>query len=445
MDFERIKDILRDEAAKRAVAEYEIFFTESKSVSTETLENEISSFASGTGAGVNFRCVREGHMGSASTELFTEEELRELVARAYANAGVIENNDVAVIFSGSDKYEECRRASCEMPSAADVKALALDMQKRTYSESELVSDGTQSGVFAETERYELVNSNGLNLSHTVSLAGAFVQAVVSREDEAQEAFDFCLGLDSAESLSKSAVDIAISKLGASEIPSGKYDVIIDGKQMRAMLSAFASAFSGKNALLELSLLAGKEGEMIASECVTLVDDPLGECNPVPTPFDGEGVATFEKNVIEDGVLKTLLYDIATAHKANKATSANGQRGSYSEQVHIAPFCIYIKGGELTDEELIKRMGDGIYVTELKGLHAGANSVTGDFSIESAGYLVEDGKISKAVKGFTVAGNFFTLLKDIKAVGAKVKFGLPSGFTTYGAPSVYLTDMSIAGQ
>ncbi len=445
MNFERIKEILCDEAERRDIAQYEIFFTESKSVSTETLENEISSFASGTGAGVNFRCVRDGHMGSASTELFTEDELRGLVARAYANAGVIENNDVAVIFSGSDKYAECRQSTCEMPSAASVKALALDIQKRTYDENELVTDGTQSGVFAEAQRFELVNSNGLNLSNSVSLKGAFVQAVVSRDGEAQEAFDFSLGIDGAESISKKAVSEAISKLGASDVVSGKYDVIIDGKQMRAMLSAFASAFSGKNALLGLSLLAGKEGERVAAECVTLVDDPLGELNPVPTPFDGEGVATFEKNVIERGVLKTLLYDIATAHKADKTTSANGQRGSYSEQVHIAPFCFYIKGGELTDEELMGKMGDGIYVTELKGLHAGANSVTGDFSIESAGYLVEGGKKTKAVKGFTVAGNFFTLLNDIKAVGSEVKFGLPSGFTTFGSPSVYLTDMSIAGQ
>ena len=445
MNFERIKEILRDEAERSEIAQYEIFFTESKSVSTETLENEISSFASGIGAGVNFRCVRDGHMGSASTELFEENELRGLVARAYANAGVIENNDVAVIFGGSDKYAECRSASVEMPSAASVRELALDIQKRTYDESELVSDGTQSGVFAQTERYELVNSNGLSLSNTVSLTGAFVQAVVSREDEAQEAFEFSLGFDGSEKLSKKAVDNAISKLGASEIPSGKYEVVIDGRQMRAMLSAFSSAFSGKNALLGLSLLAGKEGERVAAECVTLIDDPLGENNPVPTPFDGEGVATFEKNVIERGVLKTLLYDIATAHKADKTTSANGQRGSYSEQVHIEPFCFYIKGGELTDEELLSNMGNGIYVTELKGLHAGANSVTGDFSIESAGYLVEDGRITKAVKGFTVAGNFFSLLKDIKAVGSEVKFGLPSGFTTFGSPSVYLTDMSIAGQ
>ena len=92
-----------------------------------------------------------------------------------------------------------------------------------------------------------------------------------------------------------------------------------------------------------------------------------------------------------------------------------------------------------------RMGDGLYVTELKGLHAGANAVTGDFSIESAGYLVKDGRIAGAIKGFTIAGNFFELLKSISDVSSNVKFGMPSGFTTYGAPNVLVSQMSVAGK
>ena len=145
------------------------------------------------------------------------------------------------------------------------------------------------------------------------------------------------------------------------------------------------------------------------------------------------------------MLKTLLYDLSVAHKAGVTTTGNGQRGSYAQQVNIAPFTFYIKGGELSDEELLGRMGDGIYVTELKGLHAGANAVTGDFSIESAGYLVEGGKKTKAVKGFTIAGNFFDMLKGIEAVARDVKFGLPSGFTTFGSPDVFLGQMSVAGE
>ncbi|MBQ9113109.1 MAG: TldD/PmbA family protein [Clostridia bacterium] len=444
MYFENAKDILVREALAAGLDEYEIYYTGSSQISTETLKDEISSFSGGSGSGISFRCIVDGHMGVAATELFEENELRSLVRRAIDNATVIENDDLAIIFGGSEKYSKTDSAEFEMPETAYIKELALGVQAKTYAESDLVTDGTQSGVFAEINRFELVNSKGLRLSNTVGLGGVFVQAVINRDGEAQEAFDFSLGFDKAEALSATAVKEAISKLGAEDVPSGKYRIIIDGKQMRSMLSAFSSVFSGKNALLGLSLLKGKEGERIAADCVTLCDDPMKEGSPVQTPFDGEGVATYKKNVIENGILKTLLYDLSVAHKAGVATTGNGQRGSYAQQVNIAPFTFYIKGGELTETQLLERMGDGIYVTELKGLHAGANAVTGDFSIESAGYLVENGKKTKAVKGFTIAGNFFDLLKGIEAVADNVKFGLPSGFTTFGSPDLLLGQMSVAG-
>ncbi len=444
MNFEQLKSILESEAKAQGLCEYEIYFTDSNSVSTETLGDEISSFSGGVSAGVSFRCIVDGHIGNASTELFEENELKSLVARAKSNAGVIESDSPAIIFHGSEKYESVDNGEHTMPDASYIKELALDIQGRTYGASELVTDGTQSGVFAEINRYELANSKGLRLSNTVSAKGVFVQAVVSRDGEAQEAFDFSLGFDGTEWLSAKTADEAISKLGAADVPSGKYKIVIDGRQMRSLLSTFCSVFSGKNALLGLSLLAGKEGEPIASECVTLVDDPMPVGSTVKAPFDGEGVATYKKNVIENGVLKTLLYDLAYAQKAGVQSTANGQRGSYASQVNIAPFCFYIKEGTLSESELLLQTGNGIYVTELKGLHAGANAVTGDFSIESAGFLIENGRLTRAVKGFTVAGNFFELLKSIEAVSDKVKYGIMSGFTNFGSPDVALGEMSVAG-
>ena len=445
MNFEIAKEILVKAAKDAGLCEYEIYYTDSSQISTETLKDEISSFSGGSGAGISFRCIVDGHMGVAATELFEESELTALVKRAMDNASVIENSDLAVIFGGSESYNETTMPPFEMPETAYLKDLALSVQEKTYRSSPLVTDGTQSGVFAEINRFEIVNSKGLHLTNTVGVGGVFVQSVINKDGEAQEAFDFCLGYDDAHKLSAATTEQAISKLGAADVPSGKYNIILDGKQMRAMLSAFSSVFSGKNALLGLSLLKGKEGQRIAADCVTLCDDPLMEGSSVQTPFDGEGVATYKKNVIENGVLKTLLYDLSVAHKAGVTTTGNGQRGSYAQQVNIAPFTFYIKGGELSDEELLGRMSDGIYVTELKGLHAGANAVTGDFSIESAGYLVEGGKKTKAVKGFTIAGNFFDMLKGIEAVAKDVKFGLPSGFTTFGSPDVFLGQMSVAGE
>ena len=95
--------------------------------------------------------------------------------------------------------------------------------------------------------------------------------------------------------------------------------------------------------------------------------------------------------------------------------------------------------------MFARLKDGIYITELKGLHAGADAVTGDFSIDSEGFMVRDGRICEAVRSFTVAGNFFDLLKKIEAVGDRVYFGIPAGFTVYGSPDVLLRKMSIAGK
>lgn len=447
MEFQKIKEVLVAEADRAGLSEYEIYFMESGSMSAETLKDEISSFSSGVRGGVSFRCIVNGRLGSAATELMEENEMRELVERAVRNAGVIESDDPVIFYDGDEAYATPTRSDIEAPDAAKIKAVALDIQKKTYEQSEFITDGTQSGVFTTTLRRELVNSHGLNLSDEYHACGAYAQAVIEKDGEAQDDFDCCLGLAESEleKLSENAVNDALAKVGAMEIDSGKYDIIIQGKQMRSLLSTFSSVFSAKSAQLGLSLLRGKEGSVIAGDAVTLIDDPMRENYPAQATFDGEGVATKKKAVIENGVLTTLLYDLSTAEKAGKKSTGNGQRKSYASPVSISPYSFYLAGGDLSEDDLKARLGDGIYLTELKGLHAGANDVTGDFSIESAGFLVKDGKISHAVKSFTVAGNFFDLLKNIEALSDTVHFDASTGFTSYGSPDVLVRNMSVAGK
>ena len=447
MRFDDVKEILIAEADKMGLDSYEVYYMESSDVSAETLKDEISSFSSGTRGGVCFRCIVDGHIGNASSELFEAEEMKALVARAVENAKNIESEDKAILFGGSEKYARVNPPHVADLSAAELKRLALDIQSNTYKVSKYVTEGTQSSVFTSKIKTELMNSKGLRLSNSVAINGAFVQSVVQKDGESQDGFDWALGLDGDElmALSASATQKALSKIGAVEVESGKYDVIISGKKMGDLISSFASAFSAKRAQLGMSRLRGKEGEVVASDIITLVDDPMREDCPMQTPFDGEGVATYKKNVIENGVLTTLLYDLSTADKAGVESTGNGQRISYSNSVGIAPYSFYIKSGEHGLEEMLENMGDGLYVTEFKGMHAGCNAVTGDFSIESAGYLVRDGKICEAVRAFTVAGNFFELLREIEDLSDNVYFGMPSGFTSYGAPDVFVRNMSVAGK
>jgi len=447
MKFEDIKQTVFDAASELGLTEYELFYTSDSSVSAETLKNEISAFAYGVSGGACFRCVVDGKMGSASSELITPEEMRAIVKRAEANARIIESDDPAIIFEGSSSYEKTNMPEIKIPGAAEIKEKALKMQENTYGVSELVTDGTQSYVFSGESEFRLINSKGLDLENKYKTVGAYVQAVINRDGESEESFESTdkLDDDTTLALSKKAVDGAIAKLGAKEVESGKYDVIFSSKQTRALLSTFSSVFSGRSAQLGLSLLAGKEGQKIASDCVTIVDDPRREGCAAQTSFDGEGVATYRKTVIENGVLNTLLYDLTSAMKAGRESTANGQRSVYAEPVTIAPYSFYIEGGKKTFEELCATVKDGIYITALKGLHAGANAVTGDFSIDSEGFRIRDGKIAEAVKSFTVAGNFFELLKSVEDISSEVTFGLPSCFTSYGAPEILVRNMSIAGK
>ena len=442
MNFSEIKDIIISACIKHGIEEYEVYYTVGEDISAETLKQEVSAFSSGESAKVYFRCLVDGHMGYASSSYFDADELEDLVLRAADNAKIIENNDVVVIFKGSESYAKTTAPEPAAIEAAELKKCALELQKATYAVDSAVVDGTQSIAISFKNEMYLYNSHGLELSNRVGMSGCYVAAVVNKDGEARDNFEFAENIysDDAKKLPAKAVQGALDKIGATEIPTGKYNVVIDGTQMRSLLSAFSSAFSAKNALLGMSRLAGKEGQKIAADIVTITDDPMREGCPVQTNFDDEGVATYKKTVVENGVLKTMLYDLTTAIKTGKETTGNGRRGG-----NIAPYNFGICAGSETLDELFAKAGDGIYVTGVKGLHAGANAITGDFSVESEGFIIKDGKKAGPVKSFTIAGNFFNMLMEIDSLSNEVKWGIPGGFTVFGSPDVLVKNMSIAGK
>ena len=215
--------------------------------------------------------------------------------------------------------------------------------------------------------------------------------------------------------------------------------------MRSLLSVFSSAFSAKAVMDGMSRLKGQEGEKIAADIVTITDDPQREGESAGTNFDAEGVATHRKSVVEAGVLKTFLHNRETALAMGKETTANASKAGYSSPIGIRPYSFAIEPGDKTQDELFALAGEGIYITSFSGLHAGANPVSGDFSLQSAGFMIRDGKKCEAVKSFTLAGNFFELLKSIAAIGDKLERGLSSGLTGFCSPDVFVPEMSVAGK
>ena len=242
-----------------------------------------------------------------------------------------------------------------------------------------------------------------------------------------------------------AVNAAKEKL-VGQVPQTQVcPVVFTGEAMSDLLATFSGVFSSEAAQKGLSRLAGQEGSVIAAPVVTLVDDPFYKESPMPMPFDAEGYPTSRKNVIAGGKLETLLYNLKTAAVAGKTTTGNASKAGYDGTVVVSPFTMYLEAGEYSQEDLLKKAGNGVCITSLGGLHAGANPITGDFSLQSQGYLIENGEKTVHVKSFTVAGNFYDLLKNITALSSTVELPRAFGKTAFGSPWVLVENLSIAGK
>lgn len=446
-NFDKLKKALILAAEQAGIEKYEIYYQNVNEISSETLKNELSNFSFGNTGGICFRCIVNGKMGYSSTELMQEDEMHELVRRAAINACFIESQSNGIIFPGSKSYGTKTSEYRALPDVAVLKENAMELQRQNYLQGEHVTDGTQAVTMAYEIETVICNSEGLNLSNKASMSGGYSYIIINKDGEPSYGIKFAKGCDinQLKTIPKQAYEIALSKLNAGEVETGTYDIIISGEQMRSLLSAFWTVFSSKSVRLGTSLLVNKTGESIASECVTISDDPFDPNCPIQTTFDAEGVAVYKKDIVKNGVLKTFLYNLSEAELAHVDSTANAYKASYADTVGIHPYCFSINPGKYELEELFGIMENGIYITETKGLHAGTNSATGDFSIECAGFIVKNGQKMGAVKSFTISGNFYELLKNITHIENKLEYGIPGGLNVFASPSVLVKNISVAGK
>lgn len=448
MEFQAFKEAVIAAAKEQGIAEYELYYRTSESTSVETFRHEIKEFSGSLDGGVCFRCIVDGKMGYASTEELSAEQAASIVARAAENARILETEEKVFLGKGGETYEKLELTPYALPTVQELTEKSLEADQALYAADPAVIDGTSAGAMIGRSAIAIYNSNGLDLSYENQMAVVVVAPVVSNGKEMTDSHEIKRGafseLDLQELVSKSVTD-AKSKLDADVAPTGAYPVVLSPRAMSSLLATFSGIFSSENTQKGLSRLDGKEGEKIAADIVTLVDDPFYKDSAMPIHFDAEGSPTHTKNVIENGELTTLLYNLKTAAVAGKKTTGNASKASYAADVGISPFTMYLAPGDLTEEALLQKAGNGVYITFFGGLHAGANPITGDFSLQSAGYMIENGVKTKAVKSFTVAGNFYTLLNQITALSDKVELPGFGGMTAFGSPTVLAEGLTIAGK
>jgi len=245
------------------------------------------------------------------------------------------------------------------------------------------------------------------------------------------------GLESPESVGRIAAERALRRLNARKVSTQKVPVIFEPRTAGQLLGDIFGAVNGSAIYRHASFLAGKLGEKIASDALTVIDDATIPGLFGTTPFDDEGVASRRTMVIERGVLKSYLLNTYSARKLDLKTTGNASRG-ITGNAGIGPGNFFIEAGALPPAEIIASVPSGLYVTELIG--GGANTVTGDYSSGAAGLWIENGKLTYPVSEITIAGSMQHMLQGIEQVGADLEFR-----GSIAAPTILIREMTISGQ
>lgn len=450
MKYKTFKDKVFAYAAKKGV-QVELYYMEGNSFSASVYEGEIDTYSLSDTLGVGLRAFKDDCVGNAYSEVLDEKSVKMLVDSALDNAGIsgVQQYEKPY-FNKNDLYKSVKTydASVEQVTVKKKIDMAKALEKAVLTNKDILRVQNCT-IQTAVHRMHLSNTLGLDLSDEKSSAIMYVSPIAKRGEWINNGFAYEAGIGMSaldvERIKEKGINEALKYYGAKQIESGVYNVIFDKETMATMLQSFSSIFSSDAAQKGISLLKGRESEKIASEVLTIVDDPHIPGAFGSDSFDGEGVPTYKKNIIEKGVLNTLLYNTKTAAKAGIRSTGNAGRTGIIPYITVSANNCYIKKGMHTLEDIIYEAQDGVYITDLMGMHAGTNAASGDFSLLARGFIIEKGKLGAPIEQITVSGNFYTMIKDIKDVSDDIKFILPSDSGVFGSPDVLVGVLNIAGK
>ena len=430
-------------AKEAGLEEVELYISENHTLNISLFHGEVDNYSDNNGYSILARGLINGKCGSAACDVWNAEKAKYLIKEMVANAKVIENDDPIFIFKGSEKYKKVNTFNKDLEKVTSTQAIndLLTLEKACREIDPRVVEIAEVQYSQTSKKVTLVNSNGLNLVQKNNYFYFFGVAVAKQGEQTKSGYDLFFENDyskfNAKELAKKIVEQTVSQLGGEACKSDKYKAVLNQDVVTALVKYFISHTSAEEVQKKSSAFAGKVGQKIASKKVTIEDKPLQK-NAFARWFDDEGVATYNKPIIKNGVLQTYLYNLTTAAKDGVQTTGNGFGGA---KKGIEPAFLAIKPGKKSLDELFAEVGNGVYITDVSGLHAGLNEQSGNFSLQSTGFLIENGKKGRPLDLITVSGNLFELFKDVIDVGNDIKVS-PDGVS---APSFLVKKLAVSGK
>ena len=437
--------LLFEKAKEAGINEIEVYRVKTTSSEIGIFDHQIENLNSSTSNVCHIRGAYNGHLGSVYLEN-NELSVEEIISIIKDNASLININEPYFIYPGDENYPQLKEYDGDFDShtLAEKSDMLLALAKKVEELNEYVT--CPEAEYNESSfEYSIENSNGLSVSKKGGYGVLVASVLAKKGDEVKSGFNVQLAKKFADfdvdKLAKEAVMDTVSKFGGAPIVSGNYKTVIKNSVVRSLLGAFSGVFTAESVIRKMSFLEGKEGTQFFGENITIIDDPLCELAPSQDSFDDEGVAAKTKTIVEKGVFKTFLHNLKTAKMMNTQTTGNGYKAGVSSGVSVRPSSFYVAPGDKSLDELFAECGNGFYLTDVQGLHAGINVINGDFSLQAQGFEIVDGKMGKPVNLVVASGNFKQLFNSVLAIGDDLIFKTGN----IGAPSLLISELSVSGK
>jgi PmbA protein len=421
---------------------------ETVTLTVRAYEGAVENLIEAGGKGIGVRVFSKTRSGYAYGSDLSDAGLTALARAAYESSSVTEPDEHAGL--------PLRCSAAEVPSlsardfdgwsAKSKVDLALAVERAARERDRLITNVEDTVYSDARSRVALANSDGFVSSYEQTQCYAFAYAFAGSGSDLMTGLGVATGrgpgdLD-PEEIGREAADRALALHGASQPKTRRCPVVLDPYVSASFASIIGRTLSAQAVQRGRSLFAGKESELVAAPGVRLLDDGLDREGLATAPFDGEGVPHQRTVLIEEGRLRTFLFDRYTAHRAGRDSTGNGHRGSYRSPPSISSTNLLIEPGDLATADLVKRAGDGFYVMDVSGLHSGVNPASGSFSVGASGRIIEDGELAGAAREVTIASELVEMLKAVQAVGAEARW-VPFGGSVKAAP-LLIGEMTVAG-
>jgi PmbA protein len=442
---------LAGDVVKRALeagaSDAECTISEGDEFSASVRMRELENLKEAGSRGAGLRIMMGKKTGASYTSDLSAEGIEHLVKSAIEladvtsedpHAGLPEAEELGAIAGDLQLYSpdvEQLETALKIQTARRAEEAALSADPR-ISNSEGASFDTNVG------RHIFANSRGFAGEYRSTYCSLSVVPVARDGDSMERDYWYTMArgfaqLEAPEDVGRTAAHRALRRLHAVKVDTQKVPVVFEPRTARTLLDNLFEAVHGMSIYRQESFLAGKLGEKVASEHVTVADDGTVPGLFGTSPFDDEGVPSRRTVVIERGVLKNYLLNTYAARKLGMKTTGNAARG-LTGNAGIGHGNFYMEKGVQTPEQIVAGIPNGFYVTELMGF--GVNIVTGDYSRGAAGLWIRNGELAFAVSEVTIAGNLKDMLLGLEAAGSDLEFR-----GSVAAPTLKIGEMTVGGK